>query len=87
MKNKIVLGLLAGMFLVGCGQPEITDPCEIDYQACEAKCKITTATKSELEKTACEAKCKTLFVACKAKQKAKESYEYIKEKVKTQDKE
>jgi len=81
MRNKIIFGIVLGSFIVGCGQPEITDPCEIDYQKCSATCKITTATQEDWKKTACEAKCKTIFAGCKTKQKTVEGYDYIKKKV------
>ena len=81
MKNKIILGLVIGAFFVGCGQPDITDPCEIEYQKCIAECKITTATEADWKKTACETKCKTFYAGCKTKQKTIEGYEAIKEKV------
>ena len=80
MKNKIILTMIVGSFFIGCGQPDITDPCEIKYQKCSAECKITTATEADWKKTACEAKCKTFYAGCKTKQKTIEGYEYTKEK-------
>ena len=82
MKNRIILGFLVGTFFLGCGgQPKITDPCEIDYQKCQAECKITLLNEADWKKTACEAKCKTIFAGCKTKQKTIEGYNYVKEKV------
>jgi hypothetical protein len=80
MYKKITLGIVLASFIIGCGQPDITDPCEIDYQKCSAECKVTTATEADWKKTACEAKCKTFYGACKTKQKTIEGYEYTKEK-------
>jgi len=81
MKNKILLGLILGSFFIGCGQPDITDPCEIDYQKCSAECKVTTLNQADWKKAACEAKCKTIFTGCKTKQKTLKGYQYVKEKV------
>jgi len=79
--NKIIaISLFVGIF-VGCGQPDITDPCELDYQKCSAECKITNVNEADWKKTACEAKCKTIFTGCKTKQKTIEGYNYVKEKV------
>ena len=81
MKNKLILTILIGSFFVGCGQPEITDPCEIDYQKCSTECKVSMLNEADWKKTACEAKCKTIFAGCKTKQKTVEGYHYVKEKV------
>ena len=81
MKNKIILGLVISSFIIGCGQPDITDPCEVEYQKCIAECKISTATEADWKKTACETKCKTFYGGCKTKQKSVEGYHYIKNKV------
>ena len=47
---------------------EKVDICELNYQKCEAECKLTLATAEDWEKTACIAKCKTIFGACKTKE-------------------
>jgi hypothetical protein len=80
MKNKIIFFIIIGSFFIGCGQPQVSDPCEIDYQKCSTECKIITADEPDWKKTACEAKCKTFFAGCKTKQKTIEGYEYTKEK-------
>jgi len=85
MKYKILGALVIGGFIAGCGQPKIIDKCEVDYQKCSAECKITNVNKSEFSKTACEAKCKTIFVGCKTKEKVKNGYKYVKEKVSKDD--
>jgi len=79
--RKILVGLLVGSFFIGCGEVNLTDPCEIDYQKCSAECKVKNVTESSWKKTACEAKCKTIFAGCKTKQKTVEGYEAIKEKI------
>jgi len=81
MKTKILLALVVGGFFIGCGQPEITDPCELDYQKCSATCKLNNVSEAQWKQLACESKCKTLFGACKTKEGTIKGYNYLKDKI------
>jgi len=74
MKKLILLGIIGSLF-IGCASKKLS-PCEVNKQACLAKCKVKYL-NDNIKKKLCIAKCYTIYTGCVAKEKAEEEYKKL----------